>query len=164
MRRQIYSPPPEPQTKTLLLQVYQGFEQRLDTATKDRGHPDFRAKHSTVLAHIDAEGTRLSTLADRAAMSRPAMLQLVDELESKGYVRREPDPYDRRAKLIVPTEKGRDQISVAIEVAEDLEQQLRELLGRQQYRTLRRILGYLYTHYSLESVSVQPRAAYAYQQ
>ena len=163
MRRQIYSPPPEPQTKTLLLQVYQGFEQRLTAAIKERGHPDFRAKHSAVLAHIDAEGTRLSTLSDRAAMSRPAMLQLVDELESKGYVRREPDPYDRRAKLIVPTEKGRDQISVAIEVAEDLEQQLRELLGRQQYRTLRRILGYLYTHYSLESVSVQPRAAYAYQ-
>ena len=117
-----------------------------------------------MLAHIDSEGTRLSTLADRAAMSRPAMLQLVDELESKGYVKREPDPYDRRAKLIVPTEKGRDQISVAIEVAEDLEQQLRDLLGRQRYRVLRQVLINLQAHYGTEPAKVQMRAVYAYRQ
>jgi DNA-binding MarR family transcriptional regulator len=146
------------------LQVYQGFEQRLAAAIKDRGHPNFRAKHSAVLAHIDPEGTRLSTLADRAAMSKPAMLQLVDELESKGYVKREPDPYDRRAKLIVPTEKGIDQISVAFQVAEDLEQQVRELVGRQQYRVLRQALINLQAHYNLEPDSAQMRAAYAYRQ
>ena len=144
------------------MQVCQGLEQRLDATIKDRGHPDFRAKHGAVLANIDADGTRLSTLADRAAMSRPAMLELVDELESKGYVKREPDPHDRRAKLVVPTEKGMDQISIAIEAAKDLEQQLRELLGGQQYRTLRRILGNLHARYSPEPASLQPRAAYAY--
>jgi DNA-binding MarR family transcriptional regulator len=36
---------------------------------------------------------------------------LVDELERLGYVRREPDPNDRPAKLIVPTELGLRQMA-----------------------------------------------------
>jgi len=40
----------------------------------------------------------------RVANETPqAMSQLVDELESMGYVERTPDPTDRRAKLIVLT-------------------------------------------------------------
>ena len=36
------------------------------------------------------------------------MSDLVDELERLGYVRRGPDPTDRRAKLIGLTERGED--------------------------------------------------------
>ena len=77
-------PPPEGTTGTLLLQVYQGFERQLIGALKEGGHPGFRARYGAVLANID----------------KPSMVELVDEVESKGYVRQEPDPDDRRAKLI----------------------------------------------------------------
>lgn len=154
------SPSFELNTGTLLLQVYQGFERHLIAALKDGGHPDFRPKYGAVLANIDADGTRLSTLADRAAMSRPSMVELIDELESKGYVRREPDPDDRRAKLIVPTKTGVDTISIAAEVINDLEQHFRELLGEQQYQVMRRALGQLHAHFNSKSASAQPRAAY----
>jgi DNA-binding MarR family transcriptional regulator len=145
-------------TGTLLLQVYQGFERRLIAALKERGHPDFRTKYGAVLANIDTDGTRLSTLADRAAMSRPSMVELIDELESKGYVRREPDLNDRRAKLIVPTEKGMDTISVAVEVIDSLEHRFCELLGEQQYQAMRRALGQLHAHCGHNLGSAQPRA------
>lgn len=154
------SPSFELNTGTLLLQVYQGHERHLIKALKDRGHPDFRPKYGAVLANIDADGTRLSTLADRAAISRPSMVDLIDELESKGYVRREPDPDDRRAKLIVPTKMGMDAISTAAEVINNLEQCFRELLGEQQYQVMRRALSELHTHVSSKSASPQPRAAY----
>lgn len=154
------SPSFELNTGTLLLHVYQGHERHLIAALKDGGHPDFRPKYGAVLANIDADGTRLSTLADRAAMSRPSMVELIDELESKGYVRREPDPDDRRAKLIVPTKTGMDTISIAAEVINDLEQHFRELLGEQQYQVVRRALGQLHAHFSLKSASAQPRAVY----
>jgi DNA-binding MarR family transcriptional regulator len=153
-------PSVELNTGTLLLQVYQGHERQLIAALKDRGHPDIRPKHGAVLANIDADGTRLSTLADRAAMSRPSMLELVDELESKGYVRREPDPHDRRAKLIVPTKLGMDTISIAVEALDSLEQRFRELLGEQQYQAMRRALVELHADFGAKSASPQPRAAY----
>ena len=151
-------PPFELNTGTLLLQVYQAHERQLIAALKDGGHPDFRPKYGAVLANIDADGSRLSTLADRAAMSRPSMVELIDELESQGYIRREADPNDRRAKLIVPTEKGMDTISVTAEVIDGLEHRFCELLGEQQYRAMRLALGQLYAHFGHKSGSAQPRA------
>jgi DNA-binding MarR family transcriptional regulator len=36
------------------------------------------------------------------------MTYLLDDLEKAGLVQRQPDPTDRRARLIVPTEQGRE--------------------------------------------------------
>jgi DNA-binding MarR family transcriptional regulator len=154
------SPSVELNTGTLLLQVYQGFERDLVAALKDGGHPDFRPKYGAVLANIDADGTRLSTLADRAAMRWPSMVELIDELESKGYVKRKPDPDDRRAKLVVATQKGMDTISTAAEAIDNLERRFQELLGEKQYQAMRRALGELRASFSPSSASAQPRAAY----
>lgn len=157
------SPSSELNTGTLLLQVYQSFERELIAALKEGGYPDFRPKHGAVLANIDADGTRLSTLADRAAMSKPSMVELIDELETKGYVEREPDPDDRRAKLIVPTRRGMGTISTAVKAIETLERRFQELLGEQQYRSMRRALGELRSSFGPKTVSPQPRAAYTEQ-
>lgn len=35
------------------------------------------------------------------------VVALVDELEGRGLLRREPDPRDRRSKILVPTDEGR---------------------------------------------------------
>jgi DNA-binding MarR family transcriptional regulator len=153
------SPSSNLNTGTLLLQVYQGFERRLISALKDGGHPDFRPKYGAVLANIDADGTRLSTLADRAGMSRPSMVELIDELESKGYVKRRPEPEDRRAKLVAPTQKGMDTISTAAEAIDNLERRFQEILGEQQYQVMRRALGELHASFSPKSATAQPRAA-----
>ena len=147
-------------TGTLLLQVYQGFERHLIAALQDGGHPGFRSRYGAVLANIDADGTRLSTLADRAARSRPYMVELIDELESKGYVRREPDPDDRRAKLVVPTKLGMDTMPVVAGAIDDLEERFRELLGEHQYQAMRRALGELHANFGPKIPSPQPRAAY----
>ena len=152
------APPLESNTGTLLLRVYQGFERYLIGALKERGHPDFRARYGAVLVNIDADGTRLSTLADRAGMTKPSMVELVDDLVSKGYARREPDPHDRRAKLIVPTELGMNTVSLAIEVITDLEQRFRDVLGVQRYDVLRSALAELQNQLGSGSDSPQPRA------
>jgi hypothetical protein len=54
---------------------------------------------------IDPAGSRPSELAHSANMSPQAMGELVDKLESPGYVVRRPDPRDRAAKLIMLTRK-----------------------------------------------------------
>ena len=45
-------------------------------------------------------------LAEMAGVTRATMTGLVDTLEKDGYVRREPDPNDRRAMLVHLTPKG----------------------------------------------------------
>jgi len=78
----------------------------------DRGHGDVRAAHSAVFQHLDETGTTVSVLAARAQITKQAMAELVLHLEARGYLRREPDPDDRRAKLVVPTARGREVVAV----------------------------------------------------
>ena len=103
------------------------------------GYP-LRPAHSGVFAHIDLDGTRLTELANRANMTPQAMGELVDELERLGYVRRVPDPDDRRAKLIVPTEVGYGCLQAAFDTIGGIEDSLEELIGPRRLADLRRTL------------------------
>jgi DNA-binding MarR family transcriptional regulator len=50
---------------------------------------------------------RVNQLADAVVLSPTAMSRFVDRLERDGYVRREPDPGDRRALQVTITDDGR---------------------------------------------------------
>jgi DNA-binding MarR family transcriptional regulator len=89
-----------------------------------------RPAHSAVMAHIDIDGgTRLSTIAMRANITPQAVGELVDDLERIGYVVRQPDPHDRRAKRIVLTDRGRESVAAALDTIATLEAELEDLLG-----------------------------------
>ena len=53
----------------------------------------------------------------------------MDQLEAMDYVVRRPDPTDRRAKLIVLTDKGRACIQAGRVAIQGIEEQLTEILG-----------------------------------
>src|SRR5205807_6643159 len=131
-------PAPETFTGTLLLHAFQGFERRLFEGYRLRGEGGLRPKHGAVIANVDAKGTRPSVLADRAGMTRPAMGELIDELEAAGYVERVPDPVDRRAKLIKPTARTLKRQRLARQVNAEIEVAYQERLGAAGYRSLRR--------------------------
>ena len=65
-----------------------------------------RPAHLQVFGTIEAEGTRLTDLAERSDLSLSAMSELVDGLQDLGYLERRPDPDDGRAKLVCLTEAG----------------------------------------------------------
>lgn len=80
-----------------------------------------------VLATTNAEGPkRQLDLAAQLGVDRTVMTYLLDDLEKAGLVQRRPDPADRRARLIAPTDQG-------VEALCDLERRLRtteeEVLG-----------------------------------
>ena len=64
------------------------------------------AAHIHITRHLAVGGSRLTDLALSAGMSKQAMGDLVDQCEAWGIVRREADPYDRRARRVVFTESG----------------------------------------------------------
>ena len=53
------------------------------------------------------ESPRLRDLADALRIAPRSVTDVVDALERKGYVVREPDPHDRRASVVVVTDAGR---------------------------------------------------------
>lgn len=109
------------------------------------GFPN-RPAHSSVMAHIDVEGgTRLTTIAARANITPQAVGELVDDLERLGYVVRQPDPYDRRAKRIVLTHRGRESVAAALQVIGALEAELEGLLGSAELAQLHDMLGRIAT-------------------
>lgn len=70
----------------------------------------FRLKvRSFAVLSLATEQDRLSQrdLAEFLRLDPSQIVSLVDGLEKAGWVRREPDPDDRRAKLIVATAAGR---------------------------------------------------------
>ncbi len=99
-----------------------------------------KPKHSAVFAQIAPHGVRLTDLARGANISSQAMGELVDELEDLGYVRREPDPRDRRAKLVKLTQSGTRVVAAGRSVVADLESRIDEKLGHAGHRELRRLL------------------------
>lgn len=62
--------------------------------------------HLTLFRNLDLGGTRLTEIASRARMTKQAMAELVDKAEEFGFVARQPDPGDGRAKIVVFTPAG----------------------------------------------------------
>lgn len=129
-------------TVAMLGQAYSLLGFQIVDGVVGAGFPQ-KPKHSAVFAQIDPEGSRLTDLARRANITPQAMGELVDELQELGYLTREPDPTDRRAKLIVLTPKGRAAIEAGKQTIVGLETRITEILGEKGHETLREMLGKL---------------------
>lgn len=129
-------------TVAMLGQAYSLLGFQIVEGVVGAGYPQ-KPKHSAVFAQIDLDGSRLTDLARRANMTPQAMGELVDELEELGYVTRVPDASDRRAKLIVLTDRGRAAVEAGKATIVGLENRITEVLGERGHRTLRRLLSQL---------------------
>ncbi len=124
----------------LLLRAFRWFDESLLSALHAAGWPELTRAHSLVFAQLDTKGTRTAEIARRAGISRQAVHQTVQELQRLGLVRLAPDPTNRSAKLVVPTDRGRASIRVATATLANLEEELAQRLGRAQVQALRQAL------------------------
>lgn len=99
----------------------------------EQGHPELRPQHGAVLGYIDEEGSRATELSRLSGAHKQVIGNLIDELEALDYVERRPDPSDRRAKLIVPTALGRDQMRKSDAIVAAIEERHAEEIGKQEY-------------------------------
>jgi DNA-binding MarR family transcriptional regulator len=131
----------EPDVTRLLLEARRALAGELDADLEERGFPDLRPGHAALFLTIDRRsGSRLSDLAEHVRLTKQGMMLLVDDLESRGYVRRVPDPSDARAKLVRLTARGRRAAAECRRAIQGLEQRVRRQLGDRRYDTLREVL------------------------
>lgn len=66
--------------------------------------------------------------AEQLGVTKQAAGQIVDDLEKRGYVKRQPHPAGGRRKLVVLTGEALDHLAVAGRILHELEAQLTERL------------------------------------
>ena len=131
----------EPGLGILAARLLSAVQEELFTRLAERGHGQLHNPHGLVLAYLDEEGSRASELAARSGRHKQIVGRVVDDLEALGYVERCPDPRDRRAKLIAPTERGRDALRLSDQIMADIERRLAATLGATAYARFRQTLA-----------------------
>src|SRR6516225_12114517 len=135
-------PHPGQPTTTLLRTAYNAISAAIYRHVEQAAGPGLRPAHGNALEMLALhDGLRLTDIAAQAGMTTQSMGELVDDLVSKGYLRRQEDPADRRAKRIYLTGKGRQAADAGHAATRTAEQQLQAALGPLQYRQLRRNLA-----------------------
>ena len=126
-------------TSALLRTAYNALAARVyASVVSGTEFDDHRPSHGNVMEQLELEdGLRITDIAARAGITAQSVGELVDDLESKGYLERRPDPSDRRAKRIYLTQRGRKSTSLGKRAQADVENSLAELLGEQRYHLLR---------------------------
>lgn len=121
----------------LLIQMTKLFRKDLFARLGDQpGLVGIRPSHLHVFANMVGGGKRLTQLADAASMSLPSMQELVDDLERRGIVERQPDPSDGRAKLIVLTDRGLAALAPAGAIIAGLEREYADRIGTDRFEEM----------------------------
>ncbi len=87
-----------------------------------------------------AEGMRPSALADALHVAPRSATEVADALEQRGWLRRSPDPTDRRATILALTDAGRELVAAIDDVRRRASEQVLDVLSPAQRRTLHEIL------------------------
>jgi DNA-binding MarR family transcriptional regulator len=134
--RQEWSPDLGVLASRLTVSLQHELFDRLGTA----GYDDLNPRHGAVLAYLDEDGIRATELARLSGLHKQVVGRLIDELEELGYVERRPDPADRRAKLIVPTDRGLEQLMIGDEIVAEIEARHSAEIGARDYARFRDVL------------------------
>ncbi|GAB2658378.1 MarR family winged helix-turn-helix transcriptional regulator [Kribbella swartbergensis] len=104
------------------------------------GFTDTRFADGVVFQHLVGGPMTISALAERLGVTQQAASKSVADLEKRGYLSREPDPADARARTVVLTERGAGVIEAARRHRAALGSELRQALGADRVEQARVLL------------------------
>ncbi|MEZ5128970.1 MAG: MarR family winged helix-turn-helix transcriptional regulator [Micropruina glycogenica] len=132
-------------TGLLLYLPYRYLEERVLEALREQGYP-ITASQARVFQRIGPHGSRLVDLAAATSLTKQSVGFLVDQLETAGYVTREPDARDARARLVTITPTGRTLVEEGARIGAEVEREWADLLGADDLAQMRRALARLSEH------------------
>ena len=88
---------------------------------KERGFPDFASSHGNILFQLSVnEKMSMGELAERINRDKSTTTVLVRKLEKDDFVTDEADPEDKRSRIVLLTEKGKQFNNTARELSSEL--------------------------------------------
>lgn len=128
-----------------LIGISRDLQSRLMRALcEERGFQGLRPSLGPLLSLLWIEGRPLTAIASQLAISKQACTQLANLAEAAGYLERQPDPGDRRSKLVLLTRRGRALVESAVEIVLEVETQYAGLVGPRAYQRFATSLAALY--------------------
>jgi MarR family transcriptional regulator for hemolysin len=98
---------------------------------------DLNLTKASLISYVAEFGrTSQTRLADQLGIGRAAIGSVVDQLQTRGLVERQPNPSDRRVWLVAVTGAGRELATKVAEVDEVLRADLRRGIGREERQAL----------------------------
>ncbi len=129
-----------PNLVALLSDVKDGLLEEMYRRVAAAGYPELRPSHGCVFRYLEPDGSRLADLAEKSGMTKQAFGEHLANVEALGYIVRVPDPADGRAKLIVPTPRGREALLLGRAIFAELEREWAEAIGGERIAALRETL------------------------
>jgi DNA-binding MarR family transcriptional regulator len=121
--------------RQLLLRAARILNVEIVAALVARGY-DLRSTHTALLSNLDEEGNMISTVAERAGMSKQAMGRIADELETLKYIASTSSATDKRARVLKFTTKGWKLMLASFEILAKIEQHYASRIGKAQLAQL----------------------------
>lgn len=130
----------ESNTGVYLRQLYDSLVTNLHQELALQGYAEITPSHGLIFQYLDEQGSRITSLASLAGMTKQSMSALVYQLENMGYLARTPDPADGRAVLFILTSKGKQLKKTAQGINRGFERRWEEAVGAENYQLLRGLL------------------------
>lgn len=127
-------------TGVYLRELYDSLVKNLHSNLAAEGYSEISPSHGFVFQYLEEEGSRITTLATKAGMTKQSMSALVYQLEDYGYLKRKVDAVDARAVLFLLTAKGQSLKARAQQVNYEFEQRWEQILGQAQYLKFREMI------------------------
>lgn len=124
----------------LLMRAFYWADEGLQNYLQSKGWPEITRAQSLVFVNIGEGITRPSEIAGKVGVTRQAIHQTINELIDAGFVTLQPDPSDRRAKVLSFTELGAKIGVDAIAGLQQVETVLAERIGKDAVAALRSAL------------------------
>jgi len=129
-----------PDFALLVVGASRPVSERLNAAVAAAGIDGMRSPYGFVIRALARAPLGLTELAEYLGVTKQAAIKVVDEMEARGFLVREPHPADRRAKVLRLTAKGSAVRSAALAESGRMEAELRADLGDADVDAMRRVL------------------------
>lgn len=122
-------------------QLVEGIQEGLAS----RGFVDVRPAHGFAFVRISDGDATTADVALHLEITKQAASQLIEHLVQRGYVTRQLDARDARARLLVLTERGRACTAVAENAAAETVDAWRRQLGPREFEAFQAALSAIMT-------------------
>jgi DNA-binding MarR family transcriptional regulator len=126
-----------------LNQAHSAFLREMRELINAAGFPDVSPAFHAIFRYGGPEGRRPTDIATRVGVSKQAVNDALGYFEREGYLKREPDPLDGRAKVVRLTAKGRRLEDAIWTAGQVVDRQWRERFTKEEWKAFRGVLDQL---------------------
>ena len=124
-----------------VMRAFYWFDEGLQSALRARGWDAVSRSQSMAFANIALGVRRPIDLARNLGITRQAVSKMLQEMVDREWIVIEPDPTDKRASIVVFSDKSQQLRTDALEILGRIDQELGDRIGRKALESLRATLA-----------------------